>query len=419
MCPSIDHKQNGEPTEVSWLTRHRDAYLGELSRLGYPTGTIGYYSRAIGLFCEQITERGLDAGDIDEAVLAELQDAVPKLQSAKRQRGRQGCIARFIAHLVDAGVIAPPTPPALPAPGSIEHLRATYGDWLRQQQGLSQTTIKKRQAFLERFMTFRFGAALGELNDITPEDLLRFLEAPQTTTGGFGRGDRATHLRSLFRFLFSTGEILEDLIPLGVPRISSARARGLSRHMPPVEVRKLIGAIHDHDGRGRRNYAMLLLMARLGLRAEEVIAIRLDDINWPASKFLVRGKGGQHDRMPLLPDIGEAIVAYVRDGRTGTSRHLFVSCRAPYRPFASSQVINRVLHEAFARTDLTPPNGEVRSHVLRHSLAVDMLGRGASLDEVGEVLRHRSFRTTTIYARYDIEALRTVARRWPVSGAVR
>ena len=268
-------------------------------------------------------------------------------------------------------------------------------------------------------MTFRFGAALGQLNDITPDDILSFLDAPPMKTGGSGRGDGATHLRSLFRFLYATRRIRQNLVPLGVPRISAARARGLSRHMPPVEVRKLIDAIHDDDGRGRRNYAILLMMARLGLRAEEVVAIRLDDINWPASEFLVRGKGGQHDRMPLLPDVGEAIVAYALDGRAGTSRHLFVTWRAPYRPFASSQIINRVLHEAFAKTALTPPGGEVRSHMLRHSLAVDMLGRGASLDEVGEVLRHRSFRTTSIYARYDIEALRTVARPWPVSGAVR
>ena len=189
MSSSIDHDHNEGPGEADWLTRHRDAYLGELGRLDYAASTIEPYSRAIGLFCEQVTERGLDAGEIDEAVLAELQDAVPTLRSAKGQRGRQGCIARFIAHLIDTGVIAPPTPPAPPAPGSLKHLCATYGDWLRHQQGLGQTTIKKRQAFLRRFMTFRFGAALGQLNDITPDDILSFLDARPMKTGGSGRGD--------------------------------------------------------------------------------------------------------------------------------------------------------------------------------------------------------------------------------------
>ena len=327
------------------MTRHRDAYLGELGRLDYAASTIEPYSRAIGLLCEQVTERRLDAAEIDEAVLAELQDAVPTLRSAKGQRGRQGCIARFIAHLIDTGVIAPPTPPAPPAPGSLEHLRATYGDWLRHQQGLGQTTIKKRQAFLRRFMTFRFGAALGQLNDITPDDILNFLDAPPMKTGGSGRGAGATHLRSLFRFLYATRRIRKNLIPLGVPRISAARARGLSRHMPTVEVRKLIDAIHDDDGRGRRNYAILLMMARLGLRAEEVVAIRLDDINWPASEFLVRGKGGQHDR--LCCKLGE-----------GAMRDQGASC-SPY----DSALARRSCSHAMASVRAHGPRPKARSTI--------------------------------------------------------
>ena len=140
--------------------------------------------------------------------------------------------------------------------------------------------------------------------------------------------------------------------------------------------------------------------------------------NWGAGELLVRGKGGLHDRMPLPVDVGEAIVAYLRDGRVGRSRHLFVRPLAPHQPL-STQAIRLVLRKAFARTGLKPPEGGIRIHLLRHSLAIDMLGRGASLDEIGEVLRHRSYRTTTNYARYDIEALRSVARPWPVPEAPR
>ena len=135
--------------------------------------------------------------------------------------------------------------------------------------------------------------------------------------------------------------------------------------------------------------------------------------------MLVRGKGGQHDRMPIPVDVGEAIAAYLQDGRAGSARHLFVTAKAPHRPFNSSQAIGRVLRQAFAQAGPKPPNGEVRSHLLRHSLAVDMLGKGASLDEVGDVLRHRSRRTTTVHGRYDVEALRPLARAWPVPGGVR
>ena len=360
--------------------------------------------------------REVDARDIDEAVLAELRDAVPEVRSAREQRYHQGCIVRFIAWLASTGVIDPPPLPTPPAPGSLEHLSAAYGDWMRHQQGLGQATIKERQAFLRPFMTFRFGAVPGDLNDITPDDIRGFLDLPVARGGRSGGGWRATRLRSFFRFLFASGRTRLNLA-VCVPRIAAPPSR-VSRHMPSGEVRQLVDAVHDDDGLGRRNYAMLMMMARLGLRAQEVIALRLDDINWAAGEILVRSKGGLHDRMPLPADVGEAIVAYIRDGRAGHSRHLFVASWPPHGP-PTPTAIGMVLHEAFARTGLKPPEGGKRTHLLRHSLAVDMLGRGASLDEVGEVLRHRSHRTTTTYARYDIEALRSVARPWPVPGEAR
>ena len=192
----------------------------------------------------------------------------------------------------------------------------------------------------------------------------------------------------------------------------------LSRHLSPGEVWQLINAVYDDNALGRRNRAMLLLMAQLGLRPKEVVAIRLDDINWAAGEIVVRGKGGYHDRMPLPADVGEAIVAYVCGGRAGNTRHLFVSVRAPHRP-VTSQTIKRTLHRAFEKTGLEPPNGEIRCHLMRHSVAVALLSRGASLGEVGEVLRHRSLQTTTTYARYDFGALRSIARPWPVPGEIR
>ena len=164
---------------------------------------------------------------------------------------------------------------------------------------------------------------------------------------------------------------------------------------------------------------MLLMMARLGLRGQEAIAVRLDDIDWRAGRLVVRGKAGQLDRMPLPVDVGETAVAWIRNGRQGSSRHLFVSVRPPYRPFTSSPVVRRALLQAYERAGLTPPRGQARTHALRHSLAMDLLGRGASLEEIGDVLRHRSRQSTAVYAHYDIDALRPLARSWPVPGAVR
>lgn len=164
---------------------------------------------------------------------------------------------------------------------------------------------------------------------------------------------------------------------------------------------------------------MLLLMARLGLRAPEVIAIRLDDIDWRAGELLVRGKGQRHDRLPIPADVGEAIAGYIRDERVSASRMLFVSLRAPNGPFKDGQVINDILKDAFAATGVTPPGPYVGSHVLRHSLATNMVRNGASLAEIGDMLRHRSRASTMIYAKLDIDGLRSIAKPWPAAGEAR
>ena len=163
---------------------------------------------------------------------------------------------------------------------------------------------------------------------------------------------------------------------------------------------------------------MILLMARLGLRAPEVIAIQLDDIDWRAGELLVRGKGGLHDRLPLPPDVGEALARYVRDERVTASRALFVTRRAANSPFKDGQIINAILREAFVASDVKPSGRYIGSHVLRHSLATNLVRNGASLEEVGDVLRHRSRATTMIYAKVDIDGLRSVAQPWPVTGGV-
>ena len=222
----------------------------------------------------------------------------------------------------------------------------------------------------------------------------------------------------MFRFLFATGRTRRDLVPC-VPKIAARSKLGASRHLSAEEVRRLVAAVNGEGAAGRRDRAVMLLLARLGLRGQEIHAIRLDDINWRAGEILIRGKRGFHDRMPLPIDVGEAISDYILNERAGRSRHLFVTLRAPHRPFRTTQFIRSMLVDAFARAGVTLPEGGVCTHLLRHSLAVNMLNRGNSLDEVGDVLRHRSRMATTIYARHGIEALRPLARPWPVQGEPR
>lgn len=178
----------------------------------------------------------------------------------------------------------------------------------------------------------------------------------------------------------------------------------------------VLAAVRSDPRYGRRNHAMILLLARLGLRAPEVIAIQLDDIDWRAGELIVRGKGQRHDRVPIPADVGEALADYIRHDRVSTSRTLFVSTRAPHGPFKDGQVLNAILKEAFTRSGVKPPCPYVGSHVLRHSLATNLVRKGASLAEVSDMLRHRSRGSTLIYAKVDIEGLRSIAQAWPSAG---
>jgi len=162
---------------------------------------------------------------------------------------------------------------------------------------------------------------------------------------------------------------------------------------------------------------MLLLMARLGLRAAEVVAIQLDDIDWRAGELLVRGKGKLHDRVPISVEVGNALSRYLREERgPATCRTLFVAYRAPHRPFKDGTIVNAILKDALRATGQKPATPYVGSHLLRHSLASQLVNAGASLDEVGDVLRHRSRSSTMIYARLDIDGLRSIAQPWPATG---
>ncbi|MCY4240741.1 MAG: tyrosine-type recombinase/integrase [Rhodobacter sp.] len=402
---------------AGWLVPYRDRFLAELESLGYAPGSIWKLRQAIDLFREEVAVRGLGPGDIDAAGLAELQDAVPVPRSRREIRFRRRCVARFVDRLVADGAIAVPERPV--PPDWLGRLAADYGRWLRRERGLSESTVRECRAFLRRFLAFLFGERPGDLNRIGPKEVRAFLALPPAGSGRARNLEKkAVNFRRMFRFMFATGLTRRDLVPC-VPKIAARSRHGASRHLSSGEVRGLVAAVNGDGPAGRRDRAVMLLLARLGLRCQEVAAIRLDDIDWRAGEILVRGKRGFHDRMPLPVDVGEALADYVLNGRAGRSRHLFVTLRAPHRPFRTTHFIQGMLAGAFARAGVTPPKGGARAHLLRHSLAVAMLDHGNSLDEVGHVPRHRSRATTTIYARHGIEALRPLARAWPVRGEPR
>ncbi|MFK0278829.1 site-specific integrase [Ensifer sp. NPDC090286] len=399
---------------TTWTARCSQEFLERLRAQGYARCTVRTYEGTVGRFCAEVQKRSLSFGKLDGVVLEAVRRAVLAETSESARTYAKFCLTRFIDYLVDTGVASLLEPPGT-EPTALDRLREEYDAYLRQQRALSEATIYHCQRFLERFMAFRFGALLGDLNAITPDDIIAFLGQLKAGSRPYRDKTPPTHLRNLFKFLFWSGKTKRNLAN-SVPRMVQPQPANLPRYLRSDEVRRLIEAVRTDDPVGRRNYAMLLVMARLGLRSPEVIAIRLEDIDWRAGEILIRGKGKLHDRMPLPSEVGEAIVDYLRNGRRGESRALFVSSKIPYRPFEDAQILNTILRSAFEKTGLKPPQKYVGSHVLRHSLATDMLRNGASLDEIGDVLRHRSRMTTTIYAKHDIEGLRSIARAWPVAG---
>jgi len=313
---------------------------------------------------------------------------------------------RFSAYLVDEGIIAcsPVTMDVL------TQLCSQFDDWLRNYRGMFGRRLRTHQNILRDFVNFccpMFNST-DDLAVIDSHCVFKFLQQLSAQVNW-----RVPYLRNALRFLFWRGLISSDLSTV-IPRTAQTRV-SRPRHLEPDQLRLLLEAARGDSPRELRDYAMLLLMSRLGLRAQEIVALLLDDIDWRSGTVVIRGKGDSHNCMPLPVDVGEALSAWLCAARTGESRHVFFCVRPPYRPFTSSQTVRRALQIAYRKAELTPPYGEVRTHSLRHGCAMNMLGQGASLNEISDVLRHRCSASTTVYAHYDIESLRPLARQWPVS----
>ena len=363
--------------------------------------------------------RWLSRSDVPVAALEE--GLLEAFLTERRRDGRsarsQATTARqFLAHLRQHQVVAQPPPP-LVAHSALATLLGQYEKHLRAERGLTTATVENYLPLVRRFLEERFGEGPLPLRELSPADSHRFIlrRAPSMSPG------RAkllvTALRSFFRFLVQRGYIDLDLAA-SVPPVAGWRLAGVPRSLGAEEVERLLGSCDRTTATGRRNYAVLLLLARLGLRAGEVVALELDDIDWRAGEILVRGKGLFRDRLPLLGEVGEALAAYLQTDRPPSpTRRVFVCRKAPWRGLAGASTVSSIVRRALARADLHPPTKG--AHLLRHSLATGMLNRGASLTEVGELLRHRAANTTEIYAKVDVRALRALAQPWPGGGGGR
>jgi integrase/recombinase XerD len=252
-----------------------------------------------------------------------------------------------------------------------------------------------------------------ELWDLSPADVLSFL---LSETGRRSRKSAkllVSALRSLLGFWHVQGLIARPLAG-AVPSVAGWRLAGLPRALSTEQVGALLGSCDRSTVAGIRDFAILTMLVRLGMRSGEVVSLRLDDLDWHAGELIVRGKGDRIERLPLPADVGEAIAVYLRDGRPPgfAGREVFVRIKAPRRRLTTGGV-TQVVVSASKRAGI----GEVTAHRLRHTAATELLRQGAPLHEIGELLRHRSVLTTAIYAKVDRDRLRELARPWPTGGA--
>ena len=228
----------------------------------------------------------------------------------------------------------------------------------------------------------------------------------------------ATGLRSFLRFLHAQGEIPKDLTA-AIPTVRRWAQPDIPKKLTPGEVKQVLDVPNPDTPTGRRDFAILLLLARLGLRSSEILSIELDDLHWRTGEIVIRGKGNRHDLLPLPRDVGAAIASYLRRDRGARpTRRVFLRTIAPRVPLTGPASIGHIVRRAMAKAGVERPM-QIAAHLFRHTLASSMLQHGANLRDISEVLRHRALVSTEIYAKIDMGALQEVARPWPAQGGVR
>ena len=298
--------------------------------------------------------------------------------------------------------------------GRVEALLDRYRGYLQSERCLDERTIVGYVGRVRPFLDRRVVAGGLDLEGVTPDEISAFVQEECSRRRSRGSAKvTVTALRSLLRFLHVEGVIGESLAS-AVPSVASWRLAALPRSLEADQVARLLASCDRETAAGRRDFAILSLLARLGLRRGEIAALALDDIDWGAGELIVRGKGAWHDRMPLPVDVGEALADYLAHGRPRNvpGRSVFVRVVTPLAAL-SPGAVTHVVERAARRAGVDG----VCAHRLRHAVATETLRRGAPLAEIGELLRHRQLATTAIYAKVDRERLRALARPWPGGAA--
>jgi site-specific recombinase XerD len=389
------------------LGRHVDCFAQQLFEQHFARRSTRAQILDVAELSRWLARHSLGAADLDPNVIDKYLQH--RLRRRRLRRGHRAALLRLLGMLRKQGIAV--QRPRHRDPSPLDHIEEDFKRFLSVERGLAPATLVNYVPLVNRFLSERFGQGPIQLAQLRATDIIDFVRRHANDSGPGRTKLMLTALRSFLRHLQHRGDIGADLAAC-VPCVPRWSLTEVPKFLQPGAVEQILKHCDRGSSIGMRDYAILLLLARLGLRASEVVSLTLDDIDWHSSLLKLHCKCSRSAQVPLISEVGEALASYLQRGRPAcTTRRVFVRERAPQGGFANSSAICCVVDRALSRAGIN--SARRGAHLLRHTLATEMLRRGASLSEIGRVLRHRHPDTTLIYAKVDLRALRPLALPWP------
>ncbi len=383
------------------------AYAALLSEQGYTEHSAHQQLRFLNDMSQWLHQQRIQVVDLTG-------QAIHRYIQSRHQRFRprrdEAAIFRRLVQLLHAHCLLPEEA-TQPPDNPCQQIENDYDRYLSEERGLSVSTRVNYRLFIQRFLSFQYGDNPACLADLNADNVIQFIQNQAECLSPKRAALMVTALRSFFRYLHYRGDITKDLAAC-VPTIPNFQFSTLPKFLQPGQAQQVLNQCDRRTAQGRRDYAILLLLARLGLRACEIVNLTLDDIHWQVGEISIQGKGNRSALLPLPPDVGKAVADYLKKDRpTCSTRSVFIRMKAPRRGFANSEAISTIVARTLKKAGIDSPH--TGAHLFRHTLATEMLRRGATLTEIALLLRHSSINTTTLYAKVDLMALQTLAQPWP------
>ena len=414
----MKHKDNGTnpPATRDVIPAHIAPFMADLKAAGYARNTLSAKRVALARFISWRGRRKHPSPELAESEISEFLTKSPQGDRSRRSVASRALFG-FLDYLRHHNVVTTcaPKPPETVSSALVKR----YADFLRNEKGLAELSLKVYLPVAEDLLHYlEEEHGIRSVRRLDASRLRAFLlERVQNRSSECVRL-LATSLRSFLRFLHAQEETPKDLTA-AIPTVRRWTQPDIPKKLTLAEVNRVLEAPDPNTSTGRRDYAILLLLARLGLRSSEILSIELGDLHWRTGEIVIRGKGNREDLLPLPRDVGAAIASYLRRDRGARpTRRVFLRTIAPRVPLTGPASIGHIVRRAMAKAGVARPM-QIAAHLFRHTLASSMLQHGANLREISEVLRHRALVSTEIYAKIDLGALQEVARPWPAQGGVR